>query len=143
MTDENQASEQDIVKILRYLAAAWPRFEVSAETVAVYVMHLRSRHATDVLLLAAMAMVDTSPFFPSVAELTGKAAEIEGERQCWYLTANYRLWGRDLPEALRLPAGMGRQVLGYEPAGRQESALEDGAGEVALVASLSRNGAAR
>ncbi len=105
------ATEQDVVKVLRYMAAAWPRFEMTAETVAVYVMHLlRARVAADVLLLAACHLVDTAEFFPSVAQLRAKAVEIENRRAAHMVTANYRLWGEDLPEELRLPPGLGEQV---------------------------------
>lgn len=63
------ATETDVVKVLRYMAAAWPRVEVLEQTVAVYVMHmLRTGLAADVLLLAAMNLVDSMEFFPSVAE---------------------------------------------------------------------------
>ncbi len=111
-----QASEQDVVQILSYMAAAWPRQEMTEQTVAVYVMHmLRSGLAADVLLLAAMALVETLAFFPSVAEWREKALWFQEAREGWYMTANYRLWGHELPAELRLPAGMGQRLLGYEP----------------------------
>ncbi len=111
------ATEQDVVKVLRYMAAAWPRFEITPETVAVYVMHLlRTRLAADVLLVAACHLVDTSPFFPTVAELRAAAVEIENRRTAHMVTANYRLWGEEMPEELRLPPGLGEQVWGHAPA---------------------------
>lgn len=110
------ATETDVVKVLRYMAAAWPRVEVLEQTVAVYVMHmLRTGLAADVLLLAAMNLVDSMEFFPSVAEWRREAVCIQNEREVWYLTSNYRLHGYELPERLALPAGMADVVLGYEP----------------------------
>lgn len=110
------ATEADVVKVLRYMSAAWPRYEMSEQTVAVYVIHLlRTGLAANVLLLAAMSLIDTSEFFPSVAEWRAVAEHIEGQRIFWYATANYRLWGHDLPAALRLPPGMAEHVLGYQP----------------------------
>ena len=106
------ATEADMVKVLRYMAAAWPRTELTEHTVAVYVMHmLRTGLAADVLLLAAMNLLDTMEFFPSVAEWRREAARIQNEREVWYLTSNYRLHGYDLPERLALPAGMAASVL--------------------------------
>lgn len=111
------ATEADVVKVLRYMSAAWPRYEMSEQTVAVYVMHmLRTGLAADVLLLAAMSLVDTLNFFPSVAEWQEEALSIERGREWWYRTENYRVQGEKLPEGLRLPAGFGQQWLGYEPA---------------------------
>lgn len=110
------ATEADVVKVLRYMSAAWPRHEMSEQTVAVYVMHmLRTGLAADVLLLAAMNLVDTLNFFPSVAEWKEEALTIERGREWWYCTGNYRVQGEELPEELRLPAGLGQQWLGYEP----------------------------
>lgn len=110
------ATEEQVVSVLRYMAAAWPRSEVTPETVAVYVIHmLRTGLAADVLLLAAMRLVDTLPFLPSVAEWRQEAERIEREREYWTITANHRLWGHPLPSELQLPSGLGYQILGYEP----------------------------
>ena len=113
------ATEADVVKVLRYMAAAWPRVEISEHTVAVYVMHMwRTGLAADVLLLAAMNLVDTMEFLPSVAEWRREAVCIQNEREVWYLTSNYRLHGYDLPERLALPEGVVEAVLrGHEPVG--------------------------
>lgn len=109
-------TEAEILSVLRYLSAAYPRTEMLASTIAVYVMQLlRSRLPADALLLAAMNLVDTSEFVPSVAALRAEATRIEGERLGWYMSANYRLFDHPLPEELRLPPGMGREWLGYEP----------------------------
>lgn len=111
------ATEEEVVNVLRYMAAAWPRTEITEQTVAVYVMHiLRTKLAADILLLAAMYLVDTMEFFPSVAEWRGEATRIQEARDGWYITANYRLHGHELPEELTLPAGMAADVLGYTPA---------------------------
>jgi hypothetical protein len=113
----NQATEQDIIKVLRYMAAAWPQFELTEQTVAVYVIQLLRRgHAADVLLLAAMALVDTATWFPTVAAWQEKAEYIAAARDYWRITANYRIHGQPMPDGLLLPAGMGAMVLGYEPA---------------------------
>lgn len=110
------ATEEQVVSVLRYMAAAWPRSEVTPETVAVYVIHmLRTGLAADVLLLAAMRLVDTLSFLPSVAEWRQEAERVERERGYWAITANHRLWGHPLPSELQLPAGLGYHVLGYEP----------------------------
>lgn len=111
------ATESDVVNVLRYMSAAWPRYELLEQTVAVYVMHLmRTRLAADVLLLAAMYLVDTVDKFPSVAEWREEAFTIERRREWWYCTGNYLVQGEELPEELRLPSGMVERVLGYEPA---------------------------
>lgn len=112
------ATEAEVVNVMRYLAAAYPRSEAlaSTTTVAVYVMQLlRSRLPADALLLAVMNLIDTSEYVPSVAALRAEAERIEGERVGWYISANYRLFGHPLPEALCLPPGIGREWLGYEP----------------------------
>lgn len=101
---------------MRYLAAAYPRSEaLSAETVAVYVVQLlRARLPGDVLLLAVMNLIDTSEFVPSVAAIRSEAARIQGEREGWWMTTNYRHHGEALPERLCLPDGMVAEWLGYE-----------------------------
>lgn len=111
------ATEEEVVKILRYMAAAWPRAEISEQTVAVYVMHmLRMRLPADILLLAAISLVDTAEFFPSVAEWRGEALRIESMRDGWYCTVNYRKYGHALPEELALPREMAASVLGHTSA---------------------------
>ena len=116
------ATEEDVVKVMRYLVAAWPRTEVSEQTVAVYGMHmLRTRLPADVLLLAAINLVDNLQFFPSVAEWRAESLEIASRRQWWQVTSNYRENGEALPEELVLPARVFVDVFGYEPA-----LLEDG-----------------
>lgn len=105
------ATESDVVNILRYMAAAWPRHELSESTIAVYVIHMLGlRLSAEVLLLAAMRLVDTSSFFPSVAEWRTEANQIQSDREFWKLTTNYREDGDPLPH--RLPAGIEAMVLG-------------------------------
>jgi hypothetical protein len=119
------ATEAEVLSVLRYLSAAYPRVEMLPATIAVYVMQfLRARLPADALLLAAMNLVDSSEFVPSVAALRAEAERIEGERQGWYISANYRLFGHPLPAELCLPPGMGREWLGYEP--EIVEMLEDG-----------------
>jgi hypothetical protein len=111
------ATEEEVVNVLRYMAAAWPRTEISEHTVAVYVMHmLRTRLAADILLLAAMHLVDTREFFPSVAEWRTEAMQIESMREVWYCTSNYQVYGHALPEELSLPKELAANVLGGAPA---------------------------
>jgi hypothetical protein len=119
------ATEAEVLSVLRYLSAAYPRAEMLPATIAVYVMQfLRARLPADALLLAAMNLVDSSEFVPSVAALRAEAARIEDEREVWYLTTNYRFHDEPLPERLCLPPGMGREWLGYEP--EIVEMLEDG-----------------
>lgn len=104
------ACEADVVSIMGYMVAAWPRQEISETTVAVYVVQmLRSGLPAEVLLLAAMALVDSSTFFPSVAEWRGKADEIQAHREMWLVSANYRHYGHEWP--MELPEGMKRAVF--------------------------------
>lgn len=104
------ASEAEVVSIMGYMVAAWPRQEISEQTVAVYVVQmLRSRLPADVLLLAAMALVDVSTFFPSVAEWRAKAEEIQAHRQMWLVSENYLNHGEEWP--LRLPPVMKKTVF--------------------------------
>ncbi len=108
-------TEEDIVKVMRYLVAAWPQYELTEQTVAVYVMQLLRRgYEPDVLLLAAMALVDSSTWFPTVAALHDEAGRIATERTLWFLTANHRDWEEPLPASLCLPEGMARRVFGRE-----------------------------
>lgn len=111
-------TEGQVLGIMRYLAAAYPRREIDSQTVAVYVMQLlRSHLPADVMLLAAMNLIDTSEWLPTVAELTAEAKRIEGAREGWYLSANYRLHDHPLPAELflpRLPSELSGAVLGYE-----------------------------
>jgi hypothetical protein len=94
-----------VLAVVRYLAAAYPNREISERTVGVYVIQLvRAQLAADVLLLAALNLVDSSEWLPTVAELTTEARRIEGAREGWYLSANYRLHGHPLPEELCLPS---------------------------------------
>ena len=115
------ATEGEIVSVLRYLSAAYPRSEMQDSTVAVYVIQLmRAGTAADALLLAAMNLIDISQWLPTVAELGAEARRIEGEREGWYATANYRLYGHPLPVELRLPFDLARHVLGETAAARLE-----------------------
>ena len=108
-------TEEDIVKVMRYLVAAWPQYELTEQTVAVYVMQLLRRgYEADVLLLAAMALVDSSTWFPTVAALHDEAGRIATERTLWFLTANHRDCEEPLPVRLCLPGGMARRVFGRE-----------------------------
>ena len=109
------ATEQEVVSVMRYLSAAYPRREIEPQTVAVYVMQLiRSQLPPDALLLAAMNLIDTSEWFPTVAELRAEAARIVFDRENWFLTANYRLYGHPIADELFLPPGIAREVIGYE-----------------------------
>ena len=111
------ATEQEIVRILRYMAAAWPRAEMTPETVAIFVMHmLRTQLPVDVLLLAAINLVDNMEFFPSVAEWRNEATRIQDGRTWWQVTANYRLDGECLPDELMCPVDLGAHILGCAPA---------------------------
>lgn len=104
------ASEAEVMCIMGYMVAAWPRQEIPVQTVAVYVVQmLRSGLAADVLLLAAMALVDVSTFFPSVAEWRAKAEEIQAHRQMWLVSENYLNYGEEWP--LRLPPVMKKTVF--------------------------------
>mgnify|MGYP006988471956 FL=1 len=75
---------------------------------AVYVIQLtRTELPGDALLLAAMNLIDNSPWLPTVAELRAEAQRIVDRRNGWYVTANYRLHGHPLPAELCLPHEMG------------------------------------
>lgn len=99
------ATEGAVLAVVRYLAAAYPNREISERTVGVYVIQLvRAQLPADVLLLAALNLVDASEWLPTVAELTAEARRIENRRLSWYLSVNYRLDGHPLPEELCLPS---------------------------------------
>ena len=67
-------------------------------------MHVRrARLSAEVLLLAAMALVDRQSFFPVVAEWLAEAKSVQAQRAVWYMTANYEL-GEGMPAGLSLPA---------------------------------------
>lgn len=106
-------TEGQVTGVVIYLASAYPRTEIPETTMAVYVMQLmRARPAFDALLLAAMNLIDASQWLPTVAELIAEARSIESQRDGWYLSANYRLYGHPLPEELCLPAGLAEMVEG-------------------------------
>ncbi len=80
--NDGTATAKEVVGVLRYMSAAWPRAEATPETVAVYVAHLlRSRLAADVLLQAVLELVDTSKTWPSVAEILAVARQIAAQRE--------------------------------------------------------------
>lgn len=109
-------TKEQAAAVMRYLASAYPRAEIPEHTVAVYAMQLmRTRLSADVLLLAAMNVVDASSWFPTVAELLGEAWRIDEARSRWFQTANYWRLGQPLPEELLLPLGAAVMYLGYEP----------------------------
>lgn len=109
-------TESQVISVMEYLAAAYPQREIGPVTVAVYVLQIvRARLAADALLLAAMNLVDTLQWMPTVAELVGETRRIEGQREGWYSTWNYQRLGEPIPAELFLPPGMGREWLGYEP----------------------------
>lgn len=109
-------TEEQVLSVMQYLAAAYPQREIGPATVAVYVIQImRARLTADALLLAAMNLVDTSQWIPTVAELIGETRRIEGARAGWFQTWNYWHLGEPIPDELFLPPGMGREWLGYEP----------------------------
>lgn len=109
-------TESQVISVMEYLVAAYPQREIGPATVAVYVLQIvRARPAADALLLAAMNLVDTLQWLPTVAELVGETRRIEGQRAGWFSTWNYRHLGEPIPAELFLPPGMGREWLGYEP----------------------------
>lgn len=117
------ATEAEVILVMVYLATAYPRAEIADATVAVYVMQLmRAGLPADALLLAAMNLIDTSQWMPTVAELRAEAQRIVDKRNGWYVTANYRLHGHPLPPELCLPYEMdhyARIVLEAAPVGQK------------------------
>lgn len=89
------ASEGQIAEILTLLAAAYPRYEMSRETVRLYIRFLRDLPA-DLLQAAALEMPARSNFFPSVYELRQAATDLR--REIEGIPAAAEAWG-DLLEA--------------------------------------------
>lgn len=64
------------------LAAAYPRLDLPAETIAVYLDELRTCDAVDVAT-AARNLIRTSKFLPSVAEILEEVADVRRLRATW------------------------------------------------------------
>ncbi len=69
------ATEEEIVKVMKFLSAAYPQRELSAETIAVYVASLADVDG-ELLWLAAQQAVRELKYFPTVAELLEIASRI-------------------------------------------------------------------
>jgi len=72
------ATELEILTILFKLSAAYPRSDLEAETIAVYVEDLRDLNARD-LSQACRNIRRSSKFFPSIAEIRSEAAKLQAE----------------------------------------------------------------
>ena len=68
--------DNEIVKILGVLAAAYPRFNLTEQTITAYTTFLRDMDAAS-LQAAAAQCATTRDFFPSVHELRQAVAELE------------------------------------------------------------------
>jgi len=73
------ASYQEICKVLGFIAAAYPRFELKKETIDVYAELLADIDA-ELLATAAKQITAEVKFFPTVAEIRERVLAIQAER---------------------------------------------------------------
>lgn len=83
------ASENDILQILTMLAAVYPRFTLSKETVAAYAILLEDLDA-DELRAAAKDAATKSQWFPSVHEIRARVVDLR--RQANQVPTAYEAW---------------------------------------------------
>ena len=84
----------EAMKLLATLRAAWPRQEVGQDTAAVYAAMLADLPLEEAKA-AVQLLVQTSRFFPTIAEIREKVAEA----RCGDLTAPELAWG-EVQEAI-------------------------------------------
>lgn len=98
------ATKQTISVVLQTIKAAYPRFEVIAETVSVWASFVADM--TDDLLLAAIARFISSSdhaFPPSIPEIRSQATEIK--REIAGIPSAFEAWSELLTAPLPRPAG--------------------------------------
>lgn len=114
-------TEDQAIKIMSYLKRAYPRTEVTGETIAVYADAIRSL-AFEVVMDAARRHVATSPYFPAVSELIGGVAErsvgMEPAEQAWVEVkraisrwGRYQEWKFDNPATTLAVESIGKEAL--------------------------------
>jgi hypothetical protein len=88
------ASNDEVAKILAMLAASYPRFQLTRETIAAYVQ-LLGDIPTHALKAAAMQCATSGTFFPSVHELRQAVADLQRNArgipsafEAWYDVSN-------------------------------------------------------
>jgi hypothetical protein len=74
------ASLKDVGKVLAYLAALYPRYELKVETVRAY-HTIVADIEPGLLHAAAIQVASTSKWFPAASELRGAALEIQSRAQ--------------------------------------------------------------
>jgi len=72
------APAKRIGQTLAVMAAVWPKFELSEQTIEVYIAMLADV-PVQALEMAAKHLITTSPFFPSIAEWRSAAFDLLGE----------------------------------------------------------------
>jgi hypothetical protein len=73
-------TQTEAATILAYLASAWPRTSLPDETVKVWARHMESLDF-ETAMRAAEALVDSSSWFPSVAEFKNTYSSILARQQ--------------------------------------------------------------
>ena len=63
------------------LIAAFPSRDISKATTAIYFEKLKG-YPVELLTAAVLDVIGVSKFFPSIAEIRGRAKEIQYERDC-------------------------------------------------------------
>lgn len=81
--------DKAIAKVLIVLSSAYPRFELTEPTIRIY-EELLADIPTEILQLAAKAVISESIFFPAVAELRKKAFEVMSNQQS--LPSAFEAW---------------------------------------------------
>ena len=84
------ATEGEILAVLSLLSAAYPAFDMTEETVAVYVMTLADLDA-EILKASALQHIAESRFFPSVAEIRERALFLAETNN---LPSAFEAWGQ-------------------------------------------------
>jgi hypothetical protein len=83
------ANDDEITRVLAMLNAAYPRFELTEETITVYIRLLGDLSAED-LQMAAVQVASDNTFFPSVHEL--RKAVVDLKRKSGNIPSSYEAW---------------------------------------------------
>lgn len=112
-------TDEQALEIMAYLKAAYPRQEVTRETIAVYADSLRTLDAKTVRE-AVRTHVATQPFFPAISEILKPIAEAQvgaaPAEQAWLeVMRAIARWGRYQPWAFDNPVvGAAVDALGKD-----------------------------
>lgn len=103
------ATSEQVAKVLAVLAAAYPHFRLTEETVAVYARTLGDL-PWDLLQAAALQCIAECERFPSVAAIRRKALELQAQAEG--VPTAYDAW-REVQEAIARVGAYGRPAFSH------------------------------